>query len=363
MSWASNRVTTRPEDIAYCLLGIFEVNMPLIYGEGSNAFVRLQEEIMKHSVDQSLFAWWQEKQDDDADFYEDGYRGILARHPSEFKRAARIVHHSVPGEPYTMTNKGLRIQLPVKLRKDGCLCVVLNCHFENNLAGPIGIILIPNRDNALHGDSFFYHAGECLVVVPQKEALKAQSCLLYISKRDESHLGSRNDQKCWLRQLPESLKLAEAIFAPVQDIPDEISAEMQWDMEGRTMEMPFRWPYAAALRLLHSTKQEFSLLVQLNEPRIGDALLASFQPLLADNTLLNSLQTFGKTIKTGDKRESKNERRIVPYRKPYLSSHQTTHRGRVFTIQISNERIFGITTFMLDIFESAYEESMQMEAG
>lgn len=33
MSWAANRETTRPEDIAYCLLGIFDVNMPLLYGE------------------------------------------------------------------------------------------------------------------------------------------------------------------------------------------------------------------------------------------------------------------------------------------------------------------------------------------
>ena len=34
MSWASKRKTTRVEDIAYSLMGIFEVNMPLLYGEG-----------------------------------------------------------------------------------------------------------------------------------------------------------------------------------------------------------------------------------------------------------------------------------------------------------------------------------------
>jgi hypothetical protein len=42
MSWASDRETTRPEDLAYCLLGIFGVNMPLLYGEGERAFLRLQ---------------------------------------------------------------------------------------------------------------------------------------------------------------------------------------------------------------------------------------------------------------------------------------------------------------------------------
>ena len=45
MGWASRRQTTRTEDIAYCLLGIFDVHMPLLYGEGEKAFVRLQEEM------------------------------------------------------------------------------------------------------------------------------------------------------------------------------------------------------------------------------------------------------------------------------------------------------------------------------
>jgi len=56
-SWAANRITTRSEDIAYCLLGIFDVNLPMIYGEGSKAFIRLQEEIIKTSADHSIFAW------------------------------------------------------------------------------------------------------------------------------------------------------------------------------------------------------------------------------------------------------------------------------------------------------------------
>ena len=57
MSWASRRKTSRVEDIAYCLLGIFDVNMPLIYGEGRRAFQRLQEAIILKTHDQSLFAW------------------------------------------------------------------------------------------------------------------------------------------------------------------------------------------------------------------------------------------------------------------------------------------------------------------
>jgi Heterokaryon incompatibility protein (HET) len=45
MSWAKTRQTKREEDKAYSLLGIFGVYMPLIYGEGANAFRRLQKEI------------------------------------------------------------------------------------------------------------------------------------------------------------------------------------------------------------------------------------------------------------------------------------------------------------------------------
>ncbi|EPE10910.1 het domain-containing protein [Ophiostoma piceae UAMH 11346] len=57
MSWAAGRTTTRVEDVAYSLLGIFGVNMPLLYGEGRNSFRRLQEEIVKHSSDLTIFAW------------------------------------------------------------------------------------------------------------------------------------------------------------------------------------------------------------------------------------------------------------------------------------------------------------------
>jgi hypothetical protein len=57
MTWANGRETTRVEDIAYCLMGVFDINMPLLYGEGQRAFQRLQEEIVKQSDDQSILAW------------------------------------------------------------------------------------------------------------------------------------------------------------------------------------------------------------------------------------------------------------------------------------------------------------------
>ncbi|KIJ66173.1 hypothetical protein HYDPIDRAFT_62368, partial [Hydnomerulius pinastri MD-312] len=58
MSWAAGRKTTKEEDRAYSLMGIFDVHMPILYGEGEKkAFFRLQNEIMHSTNDQSIFAW------------------------------------------------------------------------------------------------------------------------------------------------------------------------------------------------------------------------------------------------------------------------------------------------------------------
>ena len=57
LSWAAKRMTTRVEDRAYSLMGLLDVNMPMLYGEGKKAFHRLQLEIIRTSNDQSIFAW------------------------------------------------------------------------------------------------------------------------------------------------------------------------------------------------------------------------------------------------------------------------------------------------------------------
>ncbi|KAI6167826.1 heterokaryon incompatibility protein-domain-containing protein [Pisolithus thermaeus] len=78
MSWAADRKTTRVEDRAYSLLGLFDVNMPMLYGEGSRAFRRLQLEIMQKSSDHSILAWNPKAQL--------GYQGnVLAEDPSYFR--------------------------------------------------------------------------------------------------------------------------------------------------------------------------------------------------------------------------------------------------------------------------------------
>ncbi|KAF4807338.1 Vegetative incompatibility protein HET-E-1 [Colletotrichum siamense] len=123
MSWASHRITTRPEDVAYCLMGLFGVNMPMLYGEGDRAFLRLQEEIMKQSDDQSLFAWV------DLSASTETYHGLLAKSPLNFEYSNSIVPYQdwEPRPPYSMTNRGLRIDLPLTLRGEELFAAALDC--------------------------------------------------------------------------------------------------------------------------------------------------------------------------------------------------------------------------------------------
>jgi hypothetical protein len=117
MSWAAERKATRAEDIAYSLLGLFDVNMPLLYGEGKlKAFRRLQEEIMKISEDETLFAWG----DADSDMGSSS-ADVLASDPKDFAEAKDLVPFDEaddPIAPYSMTHRGLRICLKVSRPKD-----------------------------------------------------------------------------------------------------------------------------------------------------------------------------------------------------------------------------------------------------
>jgi hypothetical protein len=114
MSWAAGRCTTREEDEAYCLLGIFDVNMPMLYGEGRKAFFRLQEEIIKENPDMSIFAWR-----DPAPAL--GYAGILSPSPSFFADAGglRLSPDAVLEDfEFSVTNQGLKFRAPLGLQPE-----------------------------------------------------------------------------------------------------------------------------------------------------------------------------------------------------------------------------------------------------
>ncbi|KAK4167868.1 hypothetical protein QBC43DRAFT_310393 [Cladorrhinum sp. PSN259] len=150
MSWASRRRTTRPEDMAYCLLGIFYVSMPLLYGEGAErAFIRLQLEIMKKSADQTILAWgWQQSLESagkilapDVKLFANGHR---------FQQQPRYGFHP----PFHMTNSGLSIRLTLyKIPGRPFLFASLNCTIATSKDTDlvVGFFVVPGHGDTAHG--------------------------------------------------------------------------------------------------------------------------------------------------------------------------------------------------------------------
>ncbi|KAI1503896.1 heterokaryon incompatibility protein-domain-containing protein [Biscogniauxia marginata] len=129
MSWAASRKTTRVEDTAYCLFGLFNINMPLLYGEGAKAFQRLQQEIMKVSTDQSIFAWeWAT----DLTLLQ-GEVSFIAPSPSCFAKSADFVQledrfRSIAASTFTLTNTGLTLRLSIhNMPRTGLAFALLEC--------------------------------------------------------------------------------------------------------------------------------------------------------------------------------------------------------------------------------------------
>jgi hypothetical protein len=182
MSWAAYRETTRTEDRAYSLLGMFNICFPLMYGEGWRAFGRLQEEILKVSTDQSIFAWTQNgplnpletSNIDRRKHWSIRHRcSILAPTPDCFYDSASVVcaptahytDHPLLAEhisgvdsmtlqglnkPITFASTGLQITLLVKcitVIEGQCLLeAMLNCHAEGRRERKITIFLVVNAE-------------------------------------------------------------------------------------------------------------------------------------------------------------------------------------------------------------------------
>ncbi|KAK5712629.1 hypothetical protein LTR17_017882 [Elasticomyces elasticus] len=106
-SWMAKRRTTRPEDIAYCLLGLLDINMPLLYGEGTRAFRRLQEEVVRSKGDHTVFA------------FHSPNPGLFAPSPSEFIHSSNVTRRSrrpqdmiLGSGVLSLTAKAVRLEPP-----------------------------------------------------------------------------------------------------------------------------------------------------------------------------------------------------------------------------------------------------------
>ncbi|KAI1372931.1 HET-domain-containing protein [Hypoxylon crocopeplum] len=143
LAWAADRETTRVEDRAYSLLGLLEVNMSLLYGEGNKAFLRLQEEVIKSRDDDSLLAWgYRLFSKEKSTIYAES---VLAESPFYFKNCHSFQElkseEAVPGILQTtshsaMTSIGMqmaRFTHSIDSRNE-VFIAILRCHLDINMS-------------------------------------------------------------------------------------------------------------------------------------------------------------------------------------------------------------------------------------
>lgn len=122
MSWACTRDTTRIEDMAYCLVGLFNINLPLMYGEGAAAFIRLQQRIIELTDDETIFAWT------GVTYSGSGLLAPSAKHfenSTDIQSKAGLMNYTRPS--YTNTNKGIFIECQMLPCEMNTYVVPLSC--------------------------------------------------------------------------------------------------------------------------------------------------------------------------------------------------------------------------------------------
>jgi hypothetical protein len=188
LSWAARRVTTRKEDEAYCLLGLLDVNMPLLYGEGSRAFLRLQHEVIRMTRDHSIFAW-----ESEISAFHGFYAGLwclLAPAPTFFAGCADVIEYPFGAmTAYEVTNLGLRITLPVLPSTNGSEQYgILCCQRVGKPGTVIGLCLGTSYDsptNSVMAVSNDKTTGHRTANIPEGEAAASPVRALVIQTRTE----------------------------------------------------------------------------------------------------------------------------------------------------------------------------------
>ena len=202
MSWAARRVTSRLEDRAYSLMGLFGVHMPLLYGEGSRAFIRLQEEIMRVQEDYTLFTWCPDVMSIPHDAQIS--KGLLADSPSDFIdnrdhytlqtltkghgsawsfRDLSIDSSSVfnplrEQEPPYLTSRGLRISLPIIERNSGEIyaCITL----VHTTGTEVAMLCVALHRLSPKFERYIRRAGTDLTLLPKASAKSFKYRPIYV---------------------------------------------------------------------------------------------------------------------------------------------------------------------------------------
>ncbi|KAI0132287.1 hypothetical protein BJ170DRAFT_239888 [Xylariales sp. AK1849] len=101
--------------MAYCLMGLFDVNMPLLYGEGSRAFLRLQEQAFVRREDYTIFLWTSVQRSQFVGY--DTRCLVLRVHPADFGPQNTVVFKAEVGVPQSTSLKWSSVKSVYKRRR------------------------------------------------------------------------------------------------------------------------------------------------------------------------------------------------------------------------------------------------------
>jgi hypothetical protein len=215
MSWASKRTTTRVEDIAYSLLGIFDISLPLLYGESTRAFMRLQEKLIEQYHDHSIFAWGLSGSGRTS--------GLFAASPADFLGCEDIIpfnwRNDVPAP--SRIPQGVQIQVHLVRRIEDLsgngsmfMYALLNCHVQHNLHK---VLAIPLRSSDA-GRSYKRGKEPVGHLEPLSGPFQRPKS---ISVTDSNRFGPfqrqfspgyyRTDHHMWIQHLPKDYRLVDVV--------------------------------------------------------------------------------------------------------------------------------------------------------
>jgi hypothetical protein len=295
MSWAARRQTTRPEDVAYCLLGIFNLNMPLLYGEGLvRAFGRLQEEIMRRTEDHSIFAW----SGVGTDFRNDVV-GFLAPHPSAFSYG-KVDLCPLPKhvKPLSITGRGISAQVPL-IRQEGHgenYLAIIGCYKSGSSKGYYAIPVTCLKKSS----DVYRRRSPNLQTVSLKEAESATLSTIFLLRHSKpTHLEDKDTTQVWFSLL----EMRDCIYKITGTFPSSL-----WNVGRRVFAFSpsdFDGPPRMAVAFTNADGRGFVLRIDINPLQGLFAHLVEFtEPIFEGPIHSNIERQLASIISTNDTRHS-----------------------------------------------------------
>lgn len=221
MSWVAERQTSRPEDIVYCLLGIFDIHMPLLYGEGEQkAFARLHSELILQTPDLSWLAWSQPTTADRHTPDPGTLHSVFAPSPSYFRDCRDIVcvDPDSIGDVITETNIGIEIRLRV-VKKGPRLYGLLNCQPRGNLGNVIAIPLVD------HGVQYYRSLDELHLVTEEIWSQHEPSRILLSPRTRKRVSGLHEDIPYYFAKAGEDFRIVKVFPAESWEPPGVVNTK------------------------------------------------------------------------------------------------------------------------------------------